>query len=489
MADIIIIGGGVSGLSAGIYAQMNGHNATIYEKHFKAGGNLTGWDRGEYHIDNCIHWLTGTNPLTKLYKTWQDLGALGDVEVYQPESLFSFEKDGCRLSLSQSIDQLRGDMLAISPEDKKEILALVRAVKAFQRLNGIAGKSNDKHSNVFQKIFAVPALVKYYSMTTGELAERFSHPVIKGFIKSMMTDYFSALALVMVFATFSSGNGGIPVGSSCAMAQRMTERFESLGGKIHLKTGVAKINTTDEKASSVTLEDGTTVSADYVIVATDPAVAFGKLLDKDLMPKSLKKQYDNPKMSRFSSYHCAFSCDKSDLPFTSDMILEVPQEYRDELNCEYLMLREFSHEKNFAPKGKNILQTMIYCKEKEADSFIKLSKDKTAYKEKKRSIADTVKDIITQKYPELKEKLKCIDVWTPATYRRYVGSEIGSWMSFALPASTVPKKLGNRVKGLKNVVLATQWLQSPGGLPIAASSGIRAIETISKCEKKSVAYA
>ena len=79
LAKIIIIGAGVSGLSAGIYAQMHGHNATIYERHFKAGGNLTGWDRCGYHIDNCIHWLTGTNPVTKLYKTWESLGALGDV--------------------------------------------------------------------------------------------------------------------------------------------------------------------------------------------------------------------------------------------------------------------------------------------------------------------------------------------------------------------------------------------------------------------------
>ena len=73
LAKIIIIGAGVSGLSAGIYAQMNGHNATIYERHFKAGGNLTGWDRCGYHIDNCIHWLTGTNPATELYRTWSCL--------------------------------------------------------------------------------------------------------------------------------------------------------------------------------------------------------------------------------------------------------------------------------------------------------------------------------------------------------------------------------------------------------------------------------
>jgi len=484
LANIIIIGAGVSGLSAGIYAQMNGHNATIYERHFKAGGNLTGWDRRGYHIDNCIHWLTGTNPVTKLYKTWQELGALGDVEVYQGEALFTFEKDGQRLSLGQSIDQLGADMLALSPNDKKEIKAFIKAVKAFQHINGIAGEHNEKKSTSAQKIFSIPAIMRYYGLSTGDLAERFSHPVIQGFIESMMTDYFSALALVMVFATFTGGNGGIPAGSSEAMAERMTNRFLSLGGKLHLKRGVAKINTKGYAAESITLEDGSVEKADYVIVATDPAITFGKLLDKRLMPKKLKKQYEDKKMIRFSSYHCAYACDSAELPFHGDIVIEVPEQYREVVPADYFLLREFSHEKSFAPVGKNILQTMTYCKEDEAKYFIALSRDKKAYKERKQEIGTAIREIIENKFPDLQGKLDCLDVWTPATYRRFVNSEIGSWMSFALPAKKLPIMLKNRVKGLKNVILATQWLQAPGGLPIAASAGKKAIKAISKCGKK-----
>ena len=52
---IIIIGAGLSGLTAGIYAQMAGFDAEIYEKHTIVGGECTGWDRKGYHIDNCIH--------------------------------------------------------------------------------------------------------------------------------------------------------------------------------------------------------------------------------------------------------------------------------------------------------------------------------------------------------------------------------------------------------------------------------------------------
>ena len=173
MAKILIIGGGVAGLSAGIYAQLNGHQAVVCEKHFIPGGNLTGWQRGEYHIDNCIHWLTGTNPASRFYNMWNDLGALGDIEVMQGESLYTCEADGVTLGLYTDLERIRREMLSISPEDKKEINSLIRAVKIMQRVDGIGGKNNDQKMSIGQLISGFPTLLKFYSLTTGQLATLF----------------------------------------------------------------------------------------------------------------------------------------------------------------------------------------------------------------------------------------------------------------------------------------------------------------------------
>ncbi|MBQ3930059.1 MAG: FAD-dependent oxidoreductase, partial [Paludibacteraceae bacterium] len=48
---LIIIGGGVAGLSAGIYARKRGWETVIYEKNAVAGGECTSWKRQGYHID------------------------------------------------------------------------------------------------------------------------------------------------------------------------------------------------------------------------------------------------------------------------------------------------------------------------------------------------------------------------------------------------------------------------------------------------------
>lgn len=483
MAKILIIGGGVAGLSAGIYARKYGHQAIVCERHFLAGGNLTGWQRGEYHIDNCIHWLTGTNPNTDTYRIWTELGALGDTPVYQPEILYTYQAEGQKLSLHKDLEKLQNDMLALSPADKKEIHALIHAVKAVQGVCGIAGKNHDEKSSFLQRTHTCPPLLKYVRLSTGELSKRFSHPLIQKFLSAFIGEDFSAIALIAVFATFCGGNGGIPQGGSLSMAKRMTERFLALGGELLLKKQATRINVRNGKATSVSFVDGTKLSADYIVTTVDPKITFGKLL-KCEMPKALQAQYNDPKSLCFSSFHCAFSCAQNKLPFLGDLIFEIPDEYKQTLSANHLVLREFSHEKSFAPSGKTVLQALVFCNETQARAFIKLRKNKAAYERKKEELANCIERVIETKLPKCKGKIARLDVWTPATYARYTGAETGSYMSFILQKNTFPRRIKSTVKGVKNVVLATQWQQSPGGLPTAAALGKQAVEEIVRLEKR-----
>ena len=70
---VIIIGAGISGMTAGIYALDNGYDVTIYERHSIVGGQCTGWDRKGAYIDGCAHWIVGTNPNSDFYPIWRHL--------------------------------------------------------------------------------------------------------------------------------------------------------------------------------------------------------------------------------------------------------------------------------------------------------------------------------------------------------------------------------------------------------------------------------
>ena len=485
MAKILIIGGGVSGLSAGIFARLQGHHAIICEKHDIPGGNLTGWQRKGYHIDNCIHWLTGTNPTTQTYRLWETLGALGQqVPIRQNETLYTCEVAGRRLSLYRDLSRTEDEMLAISPRDAEEIRALMRAVRMMQGICGIGGDTHDQKTLSGQSIMLIPTLLKYHRLTTGQLSARFSHPLLKAFAGSFMGEDFGALALLFVFAHFCGNNGDLPEGGSRAMAERMAARFVALGGELRLKKEAVRIHRNGAYAHRVTFSDGSEETADYLVLTSDPAMIFPERLDAP-MPHQLAKYYRRSDMPRFSSFQCAFGCALEAPPFRGDFILPLPPHMSEALTMPQIVLREFSHEKSFAPEGHSLIQALIFCHEAEARAWIRLRKeDKAAYQAQKAALAEKICALITQHFPETQGKLSCIDCWTPATYRRYTNAEVGSYMSFLLPSKTLPIRTDNRIKGLKNVFLATQWQQAPGGLPIAAEGGRRAIEAIAKQEAR-----
>ncbi len=482
MASIVIIGGGVSGLSAGIYSCALGHRVTLLEAGATVGGNLTGWQREGYKIDNCIHWLTGTNKSSDTYKIWDDLFGISNMEIVKCDTLYTYSEDGVRLSLYRDLEKTRAELLKISPEDEKEILDFTEAVRSICYIADTNGK--DKSASLKEKALAVKRLAKYSTLTVGTMAKRFKNRYIRGFLCSFITERFAALALITVFSHFTSGNADIPRGGSLEAAGRMKERFLSLGGKISLNSEVKKINVECGVAGSVTLVSGEVIEADYIVVTTDPKTVFGRLLPEK-MPTKLSKRYENPSLMRFSSFQCAFAVECERLPFSGDFCFCLPRRDRLRLGVDFITLREFSHERNFTPDGKSLIQTIIFLGEDASLEFIRLREENyDAYLKKKVRLSEIVEGAIIDKFPALKSKIRLLDSWTPATYKRYIRSEIGSYMSFAFGKGFIPTTLNIGSRLAKNIIFATQWQTPPGGLPIAAMRGKAAAEKIAKLEAK-----
>ena len=123
---IVIIGAGIGGLSAGIYALKAGYDAVIYEKNHAAGGECMGWNRNGCHIDNCIHWLTGTDKNTSLWQVWKTIGAIDEnTEYAETDKFYSCRYDGKEATLWKDLDRTERELVALSPEDEAETRKLI----------------------------------------------------------------------------------------------------------------------------------------------------------------------------------------------------------------------------------------------------------------------------------------------------------------------------------------------------------------------------
>lgn len=487
MKKIIIIGGGIAGLSAGIYAQQYGYESSIYEKHGVIGGQCTGWDRKGYHIDGCIHWLTGTKDGSDLNEIWKNVGALGNVDIVQLDNFGTYEYNGTSITLWKDLNRLEKELKEISPEDSAAIDAFIHDIIQVQSMDMPAKMPIDmlplKELIKLVKSMkgAGSVMSKTGKMSCTEYSKQFHHPSIKHMFETCMPEGYSIASLIFGLGTFSSGNGAIPKGGSKAMALRMEKRYKELGGKVFTGVSAEEIIVKNKLATSVRFSDNKIVNADYIIAACDVKVTFDKLLKGIYHDKKFEMRFANPKdYSLPSSVQVAFGVN-ADLSSYPSLVVYPTQEYEIcGVNYKLMSIKNYSYEPSCAPQGCTLITSTINQSDKDYFYWEKLYQNKEAYYNEKQRIGNELLARIEAHYPELSGKITLLDVATPITYNRYTNAYHGAWMSFMLSPKSKSMMHSGKIKGLKNVYLTGQWLQPPGGLPVAVTTGKFTIQRISK---------
>ncbi|MGB8455928.1 MAG: FAD-dependent oxidoreductase [Anaerocolumna sp.] len=491
MKKIIIIGGGIAGLSAGIYARQAGFECNIYEKHNITGGQCTGWTRQGYHIDGCIHWLTGTKEGSDLHKVWQNVDALNNqVEIIQFEEFGTYELCGAKITLWKDLERLKSELIQLSTEDKSEITEFINDIKAVQTLDMPAKMPVDMLSikelvQLGKSMKSAGGVMsKNGKISCEEYAKRFKHPALRKMFSHCMPQGYSIAAFIFSLGTFSSGNGAVPRGGSLAMAKRMEERFKAIGGKIVISKPVTEIVVMDNIARGIQFADGTFEGADYVIAACDAKITFEQLLKGRYKDKKFEMRYNNTvDYALPTSVMIAFGVSKvlADYPTVASFETET---YRVGVtDYDITAFKNYTYEPEFAPKGNTVITTNITQTDSDYLYWEKLHKNPEEYQKEKMRVATELQTRIEDHFPELKGKLTLLDVATPATYHRYTGAYHGAWMSFMMSANSKSMMHKGEIKGLKNCLLTGQWLQPPGGLPVAVVTGKFTIQRICKKEK------
>ena len=98
-----------------------------------------------------------------------------------------------------------------------------------------------------------------------------------------------------------SGDWGFHKNGNGGLTQAMARSFESFGGSVRLNSRVAKVDYSDGKATGVSLQDGTQLSASIVVSALDPRNTFTKLVDPADMPNDLLEAIANYKFQGSAS--------------------------------------------------------------------------------------------------------------------------------------------------------------------------------------------
>lgn len=490
---VIIVGAGISGLVAGIYARLAGYDVDIYESHSIVGGNCTGWVRKGYRIDGCIQWLTGTKKGTGVNRIWRTCGALtDDTQVYTPEEIASTVYDGKTYHLFTDLKKTEREFLKISPEDKNAIKQLLKDIRRYQNLNAPIDKPFEE-MKIFQLLPLIWKIIlkgktdkRIEAMTIGEYLGEFKSPIIRQLLFCVFPSEMPAYALFYCLGIRSSGDGGWPIGGSVELVKRMQQRFETIGGRVYFNTLVDKIIIKEGVATGIQLkDDGREILADYIIPAVD-----GEMLHKYFLEGKYPDEYFVTRYSEKQNYllltgtyvGLGLQADLSAYPHNVYVRAKEPLHINNtEINAFNVKIYNF--DPNFTEGGKTVMAILLT--EDEYDYWKDLkARSHEEYKAAKKQIAEWAQEAIIGVYPELEGKFDMSSVATPLTFNRYCNSYRGTYMSF-IPYGNVKKQFHKgTIEGIKNLFVAGQSTFPVGGLPLAAITGKFAVQRLIKADKK-----
>jgi squalene-associated FAD-dependent desaturase len=130
MADVIVIGGGLAGLSSAVALGSGGHRVTVLESRPFLGGRATSYEAGEETIDNCQHILLKC--CTNLIDFYRRLGVESSIAFHRE---FNFIEPGGRMSVMRAgmlpaPAHFAGSFLGLKFLTTSEKIAIARGMRA-----------------------------------------------------------------------------------------------------------------------------------------------------------------------------------------------------------------------------------------------------------------------------------------------------------------------------------------------------------------------
>lgn len=487
--SVAIIGGGISGLTAGIYSLLAGFKVQLFESQSSVGGMCATWKRKGVDCFTPIHWMMGGNQFSHLYHIWRDLDVIEEsTDCIVLDYLSSIRLQDGFAFLYSDLEKLENELLRISPSDVTPIKELVSEISLYKNLP-IPAEVPDDLMTLMQKALQYSPYLKaekkssLKGISIREYVRRFESPDIRLLLSTVFPDdRFHVRKLVMWMAAAANKDIVYPKGGFSSIVDRMLDKFSLLGGELHLNSNVGQIIVDENSAKGIRVDNGEIINSDYVISTVSPDVLLGCLLEgkyKDSYFESRFNCIDRYCTPTLSAINFSVSSQLRGYPHT--LIVEVDNK-GNQFDSSYLKINHFSFSRCLDVSQRNLMQVVIpdygYGKWKELKN-----RSSELYSEVKSNLVNAVISTIEAVYPGLNGKIDLLDMLTPVTIERYCRSYRGAYLPFGnitnyYEASNHP----GRIEGVNNLFLAGQWVSQDGGLPMAAIAGKFAVQRMINSE-------
>lgn len=293
--DVVVIGGGVGGLSAAALCQKAGMKTLVLEQSDRIGGCCSTYEAEGFHFD------VGASVVEAPQAYYELFGRLGlEMDEYLPwikvDPIYDYadETRGMRFAVPTSIEETAEVLGRLSPEDGRAFLDFARRYTPTVEslVNDFFFAPCQGFADLARAVVKYPGLLKSLPMfmtTHQKIASRyFKNPDVlasmafqsfyAGLPPDMCAGMYAVVGLLEHTGIFYPKGGMIQIPVSIQRA------LEELGGETRFNARAVKIIVEDRRARGVELWDGTGITAGNVIGAINAKKIYMDMVGREHLP-------------------------------------------------------------------------------------------------------------------------------------------------------------------------------------------------------------
>ena len=477
MKNIIIIGAGLGGLTAGAMLAKMGHKVTVLEQHNIVGGSATTFKRrGGFTVEVGLHEMDDPFEETKK-EIFDFLDVYDNVEFVRPKELFKIKTAKGTFVMPEGIDAAKKALKEHFPDAQgiDAYFSLIRDVaNDYVRMQTISWWQKLLFPITFRTIF------KHRHKSLKEVLDTLiDNEELKLVLSTNIQYYhdsvydFSFLYHSLAQYGYYNGGGWYIKGGSQKLSDHLASVITANGGEIIKKAYVNKIEHTAKNVTAVNYQKKGEIyrlEADVVISNVSPMQTY-KMADiayesTKTLGVSLYTLYlgfsKNIKTVYGEGTYSTFDFSEFDSLDTYENSLSQPIENRTKVFVDYSQIDSGLTDEE---KSLGVICGVDYIKDWQG-------LDDKAYRAKKEALTQILIADLEKDYPGISALVEYAELGTAKTVQRYLQTPVGTAYGFAPTASQffrVPESTSDK---LNNLFFVGAWVIGGGFTPAIMSGAM-----------------
>ncbi|MCD6345969.1 MAG: NAD(P)/FAD-dependent oxidoreductase [Bacteroidales bacterium] len=266
MFDIIVIGGGLGGLTAGAKLAKSGKKVLLLEQHDRPGGCATTFQRKDFTLEVGLHEMDGLHSADMKSRIFKDLGIFDNVEFIKVPEFYRFVNGRYDVVVTHDPDEMTQKLVKLFPGDESGVKAYFDTIMNIRQVIKKGEINSDDTVGLFLDRIITDDDLKLILL--GNLGYFHDDPYC------LSLGYYC-----MAQNSYYSGGGNFVKGGSQVLSNALAAVIVENGGEVLLNHLAIEILHKDGKAEGVVYSKKgaessvTAYAADIVVNASVPQLA------------------------------------------------------------------------------------------------------------------------------------------------------------------------------------------------------------------------